>query len=87
MALFTLVNLRRAINDGSRLQTRGKGTGQSGTCNGDSGGPVFCRGFELNLIVAVTSFGLNELCRGTDYAYRVDQPDVIAWLADHMHIP
>ena len=87
MALSTLVNLRSAINDGFNFQAQGNGTGQGGTCNGDSGGPVFYGGFESNLIVAVTSFGSNQLCRGTDYAYRIDQPAVLAWLADHMYVP
>lgn len=87
MALSTLVNLRSAINDGFNIQTQGNGTGQGGTCNGDSGGPVFHGGFESNLIVAVTSFGPNALCRGVDYAYRVDQPEVLAWLAEHMYTP
>lgn len=40
-----------------------------------------------NLIVAVTSFGLNMLCRGTDFSYRIDQADVLAWLAEHMYTP
>jgi secreted trypsin-like serine protease len=87
MALSTLVNLRSAINDGFNLQTQGNGTGQGGTCNGDSGGPVFHGGFESNLIVAVTSFGPNALCRGVDYAYRVDQPAVLLWLEEHMYTP
>jgi hypothetical protein len=42
---------------------------------------VFHGGYSSNLIVAVTSFGLNNLCRGTDFSYRVDQADV---LAEHM---
>jgi trypsin len=87
MALSTLVNLRSAINDGFNVQTSGNGSGRGGTCNGDSGGPVFHGGYESNLIVAVTSFGANELCRGTDWAYRVDQADVLAWLAEHMYTP
>lgn len=32
-------------------------------------------------MVAVTSFGLNALCRGTDFAYRVDTEAVQAWIA------
>ena len=48
---------------------------------------MFLGGPSSNLIVAVTSFGLNALCRGTDYAYRVDQADVLAWLAEHMYTP
>jgi hypothetical protein len=87
MALSKLVNLRSAINDGYNIQTQGNGTGQGGTCNGDSGGPVFHGGFESNLIVAVTSFGPNSLCRGVDYAYRVDQPEVLLWLEQHMYTP
>ena len=87
MALSTLVNLRSAINDGFNIQTSGNGAGKGGTCNGDSGGPVFYGGYESNLIVAVTSFGLNGLCRGTDFSYRVDQADVLAWLAEHMYTP
>jgi hypothetical protein len=36
--------------------------------------------YSSNLVVAVTSFGLNSLCRGTDFAYRVDTVDVQAWI-------
>jgi secreted trypsin-like serine protease len=79
-ALAHLVNLNSAINAGFNLQTGGNGTGQGGTCNGDSGGPVFYGGFDSNTIVAVTSFGLNALCRGTDFAYRTDQQAVIDWI-------
>jgi Trypsin len=76
----TLVNLRSALNDGYNLQLTGNGAGKGGTCNGDSGGPVFLGGYDSNLIVAVTSFGLNTLCRGTDFSYRIDQPAVLAWI-------
>jgi hypothetical protein len=87
MATSTLVNLASAINDGFNIQTSGNGAGKGGTCNGDSGGPVFYGDSSSNLIVAVTSFGLNELCRGTDFAYRIDQADVLEWLATHMYTP
>ena len=80
MALSHLVNLNSAFNAGFNLQTSGNGTGQGGTCNGDSGGPVFYGGYTSNTIVAVTSFGLNSLCRGTDFAYRTDQQAVIDWI-------
>jgi V8-like Glu-specific endopeptidase len=50
-----------------------------GTCSGDSGGPIFVEG--TNLIVAVTSFGLNARCAGTGGGYRVDTQDDLAWLA------
>ena len=45
MALSHLVNLNSAFNAGFNLQTNGNGTGQGGTCNGDSGGPVFYGGY------------------------------------------
>jgi len=88
MALSTLVNLDSALfNAGFNVQTSGNGAGKGGTCNGDSGGPIFHGGFESNLIVAVTSFGLNALCRGTDFSYRIDQADVLQWLEEHMYTP
>lgn len=83
MAQSTLVNLNSALNDGYNLQTQGNGDERGGTCSGDSGGPVFLGGPDSNLIVAVTSFGLNSLCRGTDFAYRVDRTDVLNWINSH----
>ena len=80
MAESTLVNLGSALTDGFNLQTQGNGNGRGGTCSGDSGGPVFLGGPDSNLIVAVTSFGLNALCRGTDFAYRVDRTEVLDWI-------
>jgi hypothetical protein len=78
MGLSTFVNLNNT--GGFFLQTQGNGNGRSGTCNGDSGGPVFLGGYESNVIVGVTSFGLNTLCRGTDFAFRIDTPEVLAWI-------
>jgi len=83
MAQSTLVNLNSAITDGYNLQTQGNGDGRGGTCSGDSGGPVFLGASSSNLIVAVTSFGLNALCRGTDFGYRLDQVDVLNWINSH----
>lgn len=83
MAQSTLVNLNSALNDGYNLQTQGNGDGRGGTCSGDSGGPVFLGGPASNTIVAVASFGLNTLCRGTNFAYRVDQDAVLDWINSH----
>ncbi|MBS1179337.1 MAG: hypothetical protein H6R06_3749 [Proteobacteria bacterium] len=80
MAQSTLVNLNSAQTDGFNLQTQGNGNGRGGTCSGDSGGPVFLGGSKSNLVVAVTSFGLNSLCRGTDFGYRVDRQEVLDWI-------
>ena len=82
MAESTLVNLNSALNDGFNLQTQGNGEGRGGTCSGDSGGPVFLGPSASNLVVAVTSFGLNTLCRGTDFAYRVDTQAVQDWIEE-----
>jgi hypothetical protein len=53
---------------------------RGGTCSGDSGGP-FLRD-NTNLVVAVNSYGVPPNCTGGDGAYRIDQPDDVAWLAD-----
>jgi Trypsin len=52
---------------------------QGGTCSGDSGGPFFLN--NTNLQVAVNSYGVPPNCTGGDGAYRIDQPDDVAWLA------
>ena len=83
MATSRLTNLRNSLTSGFNLQTNGNGTGSGGTCSGDSGGPVFYGDTSSNVIVAVTSFGLNAWCRGVDFAYRTDQADVIAWILEH----
>ena len=83
MAESTLVNLGSALTDGFNLQTQGNGDDRGGTCSGDSGGPVFLGDPDSNLIVAVTSFGLNTICRGTDFAYRVDRDAVLDWINSH----
>jgi len=83
MATSTLVNLGSKYTDGYNLQTQGNGSGRGGTCSGDSGGPVFLGGTDSNLIVAVTSFGLNSMCRGTDFGYRIDRQEVLDWINSH----
>jgi hypothetical protein len=82
MAQARLTNLSSHLTDGYNLQTNGNGAGRGGTCSGDSGGPVFYGGFESNIIVAVTSFGLNAYCRGVDFSHRTDQQAVLDWIRD-----
>jgi hypothetical protein len=52
---------------------------RGGTCFGDSGGPNFIG--TSNVVGGVTSFGTTATCKGHNGAYRVDQPDDLAWLA------
>jgi hypothetical protein len=52
---------------------------RGGTCSGDSGGPFFLNNTLLQ--VAINSYGVPPNCTGGDGAYRIDQPDDVAWLA------
>lgn len=83
MATSKLVNLKSFNTAGFNLQTTANpGGGKGGTCSGDSGGPVFYPS-NSNVVVAVTSFGMNAWCRGVDFAYRTDQRAVLDWIFDH----
>ena len=35
-----------------------------------------------NIIVVITSFGLSPNCTGVDYAFRIDQADVLEWILE-----
>jgi hypothetical protein len=60
--------------------TNNPSKGKGGSCNGDSGGPVFFDG--TRIIAAVVSFGFNPQCKGQDYSYRLDRQPVIDWILD-----
>jgi V8-like Glu-specific endopeptidase len=49
-----------------------------GQCFGDSGGPQFAD--STNVVVAVTSYGLNGNCAGLGAGYRIDQPDDLEFI-------
>lgn len=90
LATSTLVNLRSALTDGYNIHTsnnpgQGQGRGQTsgGTCFGDSGGPVFYGDASSNLVIGITSFGLNQNCKGADFAFRTDVPGVADWIMAH----
>ena len=85
MGYGELVNTVSANNGGFNLQTMGNGANRGGTCSGDSGGPIFYPA-NTNQIVAVTSFGMNEWCRGVDFSYRVDRADVQEWIAEQVEL-
>jgi secreted trypsin-like serine protease len=76
--IFT--NLYNNNSQGYTLVANGNGEGKGGTCNGDSGGPVFWPA-NSNRVVAVSSWGwLNAGCRGIGYYYRTDREDTLAWI-------
>jgi hypothetical protein len=52
---------------------------RGGTCFGDSGGPILMNG--TRIVTAVNSFGISETCTGSTNAYRLDEPDDLAFLA------
>jgi hypothetical protein len=74
-----LLNLRSNPKDTYIQLSNNPSTG--GTCFGDSGGPTFDT-TTSTLLVAVTSFGYSPNCTGVGGAYRLDQPDDLAFLAD-----
>ena len=50
-----------------------------GTCNGDSGGPIFLAG--TSLIVGVTSWGIDPNCAGPSIGYRTDIAESLDFLS------
>ncbi len=75
-----ITGLRSALNDGFNLQSDGSGPGFGGSCRGVPGAPVFLGNGDSDTVVAVTSFGLDGWCRGTDLSYRIDRPAVLDWI-------
>jgi hypothetical protein len=79
---MTFNNLVNSNSGGFTLEANGNGDGKGGTCNGDSGGPVFWPA-NSNQIVAVSSWGvLNAGCRGTGYYYRTDLQASLGWIRE-----
>jgi len=79
---MTFNNLRTANSGGYTLEANGNGKDQGGTCNGDSGGPVFWPSTS-NQIVAVSSWGiLNAGCRGNGFYYRTDLQASLDWIRE-----
>jgi len=80
MATSYAVNNEAPITEFNLKTTANASQGKGGTCNGDSGGPVFFYG--SNVIAAVTSFGMNGQCKGLDFSYRLDRAHLLAWIAN-----
>ena len=73
-----LVNNQAPVTEFNLKTTANPAQGKGGTCNGDSGGPVFFKG--TYTIAAVTSFGMNGQCKGLDFSYRLDRQEVQDWI-------
>jgi len=67
-----------AYSDEFLMCSQNPAQGKGGTAYGDSGGPVFQAGSRT--VLATTSFSTNRNCAGTGYYYRIDQPEVLAWI-------
>jgi hypothetical protein len=74
------VNNEAPITEFNLKTTANASKGKGGTCNGDSGGPVYFYG--TNVIAAVTSFGMNGQCKGLDFSYRLDRQHLLDWIND-----
>jgi Trypsin len=80
MAEAYLVENTSSVTPYNLKTTANPSQGKGGSCNGDSGGPVFFKG--TRVIAAVVSFGMNPQCKGLDFSYRLDRPEVLAWILD-----
>jgi len=52
--------------------------GKGGTCYGDSGAPNLVG--TRHVTIAVTSYGTNGNCTGSDYSTRIDVASVLSWI-------
>lgn len=80
MAVGYLIENSNPVTEFNLKTTNNPAQGKGGSCNGDSGGPVFVEG--TRVIGAVVSFGMNPQCKGQDYSYRLDRTPVLDWIAD-----
>jgi hypothetical protein len=61
--------------------------GRGGSCFGDSGGPVFLEDQNPDLVVAVTSFGLELGCHSIGGYFRLDTPAARSFLDEFVTLP
>ena len=85
MATAFILNTRNKTSEFNVFVSNNPGRGRGGTCFGDSGGPLLYG--DTDIILGVTSFGTNGNFAGTGYYYRIDQPDVLAWIVENADGP
>jgi V8-like Glu-specific endopeptidase len=68
------------LGGGSLLLSSNASTG--GTCFGDSGGPNYLG--STNVIAGVTSYGRNGNCTNGGGVFRLDRPDVLAFIQQYL---
>ncbi len=79
MATGFIVSTHNQNTAGFNVQlSTNPGAGRGGACFGDSGGPILYD--DTDVILGVNSFVINGQCAGVGFAYRIDQPDVLAWI-------
>jgi Trypsin len=79
MATGFIVSTHNANTAGFNIQlSTNPGGGRGGACFGDSGGPILYD--DTDVILGVNSFVINGQCAGVGFAYRIDQPEVLAWI-------
>jgi hypothetical protein len=78
-----LIEVKSTFNgDGQSAKfTNNPGQG-GGTCNGDSGGPIFWG--TTNIIGAITSFGFTP-CIGVDFNFRIDTDTALDFIRAHLN--
>jgi hypothetical protein len=82
MASGFIVSTHNANTAGFNIQlSTNPGAGRGGACFGDSGGPILYD--DTDIILGVNSFVINGQCAGVGFAYRIDQPDVLAWIVEN----
>jgi hypothetical protein len=62
--------------------TANPGKGKSGTCFGDSGGPILLAG--TNTVLGVCSWGANGNCAGVGYQQRIDSTVILDWINSYL---